>query len=124
MNSRSGGFPPPHSSSGRSSSRRFNESRSTSRARTPSNKSINFEKFLEPPQKNVTASSWFATKAFTLACDLTRDAGLTVGRGRWSWKIGLASQAALAVLGGLFLGFVAGFLIAGWRTAGPEDWPL
>jgi hypothetical protein len=26
-----------------------------------------FEKFLEPPQKKVAASSWFATKAFTLS---------------------------------------------------------
>jgi hypothetical protein len=33
-------------------------------------------------------------------------------------------QAACAVLGGLFLGFLAGFLSAGWRTAGPEAWPL
>ena len=67
MSSRSVGFPPPHSESGRSSSRRFNVSRSTSRTKTPSNKSINFAKFLEPPQKNVTASSRLATRAFTLS---------------------------------------------------------
>lgn len=66
MSSRSVGFPPPHSSSGRSSSRRFNVARSTSRTKTPSNISINFEEFLEPPQKNVTVSSWLATKALTL----------------------------------------------------------
>jgi hypothetical protein len=40
MSSRSVGFPPPHSSSGRSSSRRCNVARSTSRTKTPSNRSI------------------------------------------------------------------------------------
>ena len=38
--------------------------------------------------------------------------------------MGWAGQAARAVLGGLFLGFLAGFLSAGWRTAGPEARPL
>jgi hypothetical protein len=38
--------------------------------------------------------------------------------------MGWASQAARAVPGGRFLGFLAGFLIAGWRTAGPEARPL
>jgi hypothetical protein len=50
MSSRSVGFPPPHSESGRSSSRRFNVSRSTSRTKTPSNRCINFAKLREPPQ--------------------------------------------------------------------------
>ena len=51
----------------RSSIRRDKVSRSTSRTNTPSNRSMNLEKFLEPPQKNVTASSWLATKAFTFS---------------------------------------------------------
>jgi len=38
--------------------------------------------------------------------------------------MGLAGQAALAVLARLFLDFLAGFLIAGWRTAGLEARPL
>jgi hypothetical protein len=37
---------------------------------------------------------------------------------------GLTSQAAFAVVGGFFLGFLAGFLIAGWRVAAPEARPL
>jgi hypothetical protein len=41
------------------------------------------------------------------------DAGLTVDQGRRSWRMGWAGQAALAVLGGLFLGFLAGLLSAG-----------
>lgn len=28
---------------------------------------MNFAKFLEPPQKNVTASSWLAIKVFTFS---------------------------------------------------------
>ena len=30
----------------------------------------------------------------------------------------------MAALVGFFLGLVAGFLIAGWRGAGPDRWPL
>lgn len=48
---------PPHSSSGRAARRRFSVSRSISRTKTPSNKSMKRSEFLEPPQKNVTA--WF-----------------------------------------------------------------
>jgi hypothetical protein len=65
--------------------------------------------------------------ATLLACDLTRWAG-------WGWpstevggcggRAGWAGQAAFAVLLGFFLGLVAGFLIAGSRTAGPEARPL
>src|SRR5215213_10181671 len=54
----SSGFPPQSvgSRATRSSSRRYNVSRSpTSRTKTPSNKSMNFEKFLEPPQKKEIA---------------------------------------------------------------------
>ena len=40
------------------------------------------------------------------------------------WRRGWARQVALVALGGLFLGFLAGFLSAGWRTAGPEVRPL
>jgi hypothetical protein len=39
-------------------------------------------------------------------------------------EAGWAGQAALVVLGRFFLGFLVGFLIAGWRTAGPEGRPL
>ena len=37
---------------------------------------------------------------------------------------GLGPQVALVVLGRLLLGFLVGFLIAGWRTAGSEVRPL
>src|SRR5262245_7258888 len=46
---------PPNSSSGLRTSRRFNVSISTSRTKTPSNKSIKRGKFLEPPQKKEIA---------------------------------------------------------------------
>ena len=42
------------------------------------------------------------------------------GVGRPSW----AGQAAFAVVGGFFLGCLAGFLTAGWRVAGPRQLPL
>jgi hypothetical protein len=35
-------------------------------------------------------------------------------------EAGWAGQAALVVVGRFFLGFLVGFLIAGWRTAGPR----
>jgi hypothetical protein len=35
-----------------------------------------------------------------------------------------AGQAAFVVVGRFFLGFLAGFLMPGWRTAGPEGRPL
>jgi hypothetical protein len=38
---------------------------------------------------------------------------VAVDRGRRAWRAGWADQAALAVVGGFFLGFLAGFLIAG-----------
>jgi hypothetical protein len=37
---------------------------------------------------------------------------------------GWTGQAAYAVVGDFFLGFLAGFLIAGYRVAGPEGRPL
>src|SRR4051794_24693590 len=49
----------------RSSSRRLNVSRSTSRTNTASNTSMKREKFLEPPQKKVAASCRSAAKART-----------------------------------------------------------
>jgi hypothetical protein len=33
---------------------------------------------------------------------------------------GLGGQAAFTVAGGFFLGFLTGFLMAGYRMAGPE----
>ena len=42
-------------------------SRSTSRTKTPSNRPMKSEKFLDPPQKNVSAPSWLATKALTFS---------------------------------------------------------
>jgi hypothetical protein len=38
--------------------------------------------------------------------------------------LAVAGKAAFAVLVGFFLGLLAGFLTAAWRTAGPEQWPL
>jgi hypothetical protein len=39
-------------------------------------------------------------------------------------EAGWVGQAAFVVVGRLFRGFLVDFLIAGWRTAGPEGWPL
>ena len=51
----------------RASSRRFSVSRSTLRTKTPSNRPMKSAEFREPPQKNVSASAWSATKALTLS---------------------------------------------------------
>jgi hypothetical protein len=40
-------------------------------------------------------------------------AEVAVDRGQRTWRAGRADQAALAVEGGFFLGFLAGFLVAG-----------
>ena len=59
---------PPHSSSGRASSSPGAACRrSTSRTKTPSNRSMKSGWFREPPQKNVSASAWSATRALTLS---------------------------------------------------------
>src|SRR5215211_9324361 len=55
------------------------------------------------------------------ACDLTLRAGWAGRRrGRRVWRVGWTGQAAFAVVGG----FLRGFLIAGYRAAGPEQRPL
>jgi hypothetical protein len=60
-----------------------------------------------------------------LACVLTRRAGWG-GRRPWSAGVegGWTGQAAVAVVGGFLVGFLAGFLTAGWRVAGPRLLPL
>jgi hypothetical protein len=40
------------------------------------------------------------------------------------WRVDRVGQAAFAVVGRFFLGFLAGFLIAGYRAAGPEERPV
>ena len=118
MSSRSVFFPP-HSFSGRSSSRRFNVSMSTSRTNTPSNRSMNFEKFLEPPQKNVTASSWLATKAFTLStCQMWCSCCGAIRRCT-SFRIALISQFTVTMNGMVAapLQFVADCSFAGAGNA-------
>jgi hypothetical protein len=59
------------------------------------------------------------------ACDLTRrHVGLAAGSAAVVWCWSRRGQAALAVLVAFFLGLVAGFLMAGYRVAGPDRLPL
>ena len=41
-----------------------------------------------------------------------------------AWRAAGAGQAALAVVVAFFLGLLVGFLMAGWRAAGPRRLPL